>query len=112
MYPVILAGGLGKRFWPRSRKDNPKQFLNIASDQSMLKLTYNRLKRISSPDNIFVVASEHLKENIHNELEELPQENYISEPAGKSTAPCIGLAATIIKEKNPDSTVGIFPADH
>ncbi|MCF7885605.1 MAG: NTP transferase domain-containing protein [Candidatus Marinimicrobia bacterium] len=112
MYLVILAGGVGKRFWPRSRRNNPKQFLNIASDQSMLKLTYNRLKHISSAEKIFVVARESLREKIQAELTELPLENYISEPSGKSTAPCIGLAAAIIQDRDPDATIGVFPADH
>jgi mannose-1-phosphate guanylyltransferase len=112
MYLVIMAGGVGKRFWPRSRKDNPKQFLNIVSDKSMLKLTFNRLKKISSTDKIFVVAGENLREKIYNELEELPEGNYISEPSGKSTAPCIGLAAAVIKKRDPEAVIGIFPADH
>lgn len=112
MYLVIMAGGVGKRFWPRSRKNNPKQFLNIVSDKSMLKLTFNRLQKISSTDKIFVVAGEHLKEKIYNELDELPKRNYISEPSGKSTAPCIGLAAAAIKKREPEAVIGIFPADH
>lgn len=112
MYLVIMAGGVGKRFWPRSRKHNPKQFLNIVSDDSMLKLTFDRLKKISPTDKIYVVAGEHLREKIHNELKELPEENYISEPSGKSTAPCIGLAANLIHKRDPDAVIGIFPADH
>jgi len=112
MYLVIMAGGVGKRFWPRSRKYNPKQFLNIVSDDSMLKLTFNRLKKISPTDKIYVVAGKHLREKIHDELEELPEENYISEPSGKSTTPCIGLAANLIHKRDPNAVIGIFPSDH
>lgn len=112
MHLVIMAGGVGKRFWPRSRKNNPKQFLNITSDQSMLRLTYERLKRISPADKIYVVAGEYLKKKICKELKDLPEANYISEPSGKSTAPCIGLAASIIKKRDPEALMGVFPADH
>ncbi len=112
MYAVIMAGGSGKRFWPRSRKDRPKQLLDIVTDKSMLKITYERLKQITSPNKIFIVAGEHLLKPILNELPGFRKKNYIVEPYGKNTAPCIGLAATVIMDKDPDAVMGIFPADH
>jgi len=112
MYAVIMAGGSGKRFWPRSRKDRPKQLLDIVADRSMLKITYDRLKEVTSPQKIFIVAGEHLQKPILNELPDFPEKNYIVEPYGKNTAPCIGLAATVIMDKDPDAVIGVFPADH
>jgi len=113
MYAVIMAGGAGKRFWPRSRRKCPKQFLNIVEeDKSMLRLTYDRLKRVTSIDKIFIVAGEPLYEKTLEALPEFPDENYIMEPSGKNTAPCIGLSALFIREKDPEAVMGVFPADH
>jgi len=112
MYAVIMAGGIGKRFWPRSRKDRPKQLLDILSDQSMLKMTYERLKAITDEKKIYVVAGQNLSDKIIVELPELPLKNLIIEPSGKNTAPCIGLAAATIIQKDPNAVMGIFPADH
>lgn len=112
MYSVIMAGGIGKRFWPRSRRGRPKQLIDIVSDQSMLRLTYNRLQEISDKNKIYIVAGQDLRNPILNELSDFSENNYIAEPSGKNTAPCIGLAATIIEAKDPDAVIGIFPADH
>jgi len=112
MYAVIMAGGVGKRFWPRSRKERPKQLLDIISDQSMLRLTYERLKNVTDEKKIYVVAGQNLYEPILRELPELPIKNLIIEPSGKNTAPCIGLAATAIIQKDPSAVMGVFPADH
>jgi mannose-1-phosphate guanylyltransferase len=112
MYCLIMAGGVGKRFWPRSRKNFPKQLLDIVSDKSMLKLTYERLLKITTKEKIYVVAGENLKHVTLNDLVDLPEENYIVEPSGKNTAPCIALAAAIIEKKDPGAVMGVFPADH
>ncbi|MGC9363646.1 MAG: mannose-1-phosphate guanylyltransferase [Fidelibacterota bacterium] len=112
MYAVIMAGGVGKRFWPRSRKDRPKQLLDIVSDQPMLRLTYERMKKIAEEKKIYIVAGQNLAEDIIREIPELPERNLIVEPSGKNTAPCIGLAATTVVQKDPNAVMGIFPADH
>ena len=112
MYSLIMAGGIGKRFWPRSRRSKPKQLLDIVSSASMLRLTYDRLKNISEEKKIYAVANPGLKESILEELQEMPTSNYITEPCGKNTAPCIGLSAAIIAERDPDAVIGVFPADH
>jgi mannose-1-phosphate guanylyltransferase len=112
MYSVIMAGGIGKRFWPRSRKNKPKQLLDIISDEKMLRLTFNRVKKISDLKKIYVVAGQNLYRLIRDELKELPEKNILVEPSGKSTAPCIGLAATVIAAKDSDAVMGVFPADH
>jgi len=107
-----MAGGIGKRFWPRSRKNFPKQLLNIVDEKSMLKLTYDRLMKITDKEKIYIVAGENLKQVMLADLKDFPEENYIVEPNGKNTAPCIALAAAIIMKKDPDAAMGVFPADH
>ena len=82
MYHVILAGGSGSRFWPKSREDSPKQLIKILGDETMIRLTYNRLRKISGSDKIFVVASRKLSKLIHEDIPEIPEENYIFEPSG------------------------------
>ena len=112
MYAVIMAGGVGKRFWPRSRKDRPKQLLDIVSDQSMIRLTYERMKKVAEKKKNYIVAGQSLADQIYRELPGLPRRNLIIEPSGKNTAPCIGLAAATIIQKDPNAVMGIFPADH
>ena len=112
MYHVILAGGSGSRFWPQSRIDNPKQLLKILGDETMIRLTYNRLCNISNPENILVVASKQLSKLIHKDIPEIPKENFIIEPSGKNTAPAIGLAAIHIVKKDSAAIMGVYPADH
>ena len=112
MYHVILAGGSGSRFWPLSRSDNPKQLLKILGNETMIRLTYNRLCNISDPDKILVVASKKLSKLIHQDIPEIPSENFIIEPTGKNTAPAIGLAALHIFKRDADAIMGVYPADH
>ena len=111
-YHVIIAGGSGYRFWPKSRKNTPKQLLKIINNKTMIRLTYERLEKISSPNQIFIVTSKNLCINIQNELPEIPKNNYIVEPSGKNTAPAIGLAALHILKKDENAIMGIYPADH
>ena len=112
MYCLIMAGGIGKRFWPRSRKNYPKQILNIISEKSMVKMTYKRLLKVTTKDKIYVVAGDNIKAKTLSELKDMPEENYIIEPSGKNTAPCIALATAIISQKDPAAVIGVFPADH
>ena len=112
MYHVILAGGSGSRFWPKSRKDIPKQLLKILGDDTMIRLTFNRLMKISPIDHILVVASKELAKQIHKEIPEIPKKNYIIEPSGKNTAPAIGLAALHIFKRDSNAIMGVYPADH
>ena len=112
MYHVILAGGSGSRFWPKSRKDTPKQLLKILGNDTMIRLTYNRLENISQADHILIVTSRELSEQIKKEIPEIPEENYIIEPSGKNTAPAIGLAALHAFKRNSDAIIGVYPSDH
>lgn len=113
MYIVLMAGGVGTRFWPRSRASNPKQMLNLIGSRSMLQLTYDRIKNLTTTDRILVITNTDLKEPIQKQLSEIPPENIIAEPFGRNTAPCIGLAASIIKKRASDEEVMVvLPADH
>ena len=112
MYHVILAGGSGSRFWPKSRENTPKQLLKILGEETMIRLTYNRLREIAEADKIFVVASDNLSKLIHSDIPEIPKENFIIEPSGKNTAPAIGLAALHIFKRDSNAIMGVYPADH
>jgi mannose-1-phosphate guanylyltransferase len=113
MFVVLMAGGTGTRFWPRSRKSYPKQLLNIIGSRSMLQLTYDRIKNLTSPDKILIITNEDQKPKIEEQLPEIPTDNIIPEPFGRNTAPCIGLAATIIKKvQDQNEVMVVLPADH
>ncbi|NQV30891.1 MAG: mannose-1-phosphate guanylyltransferase, partial [Candidatus Marinimicrobia bacterium] len=111
-FAVIMAGGVGKRFWPESRRATPKQLLPIAGDESMLRMTVDRLKRVTSADHILIITNSEQERAIRSACPDLPSENILIEPNGKNTAPCIGLAAIIIQKREPNAVMGVFPADH
>ncbi len=111
-YAVIMAGGVGKRFWPQSRRATPKQLLNIAGDESMLRMTVDRLKQVTAADHILIITNSDQETGIRTEIPELPEENILIEPEGKNTAPAIGLAAILVQHRDPDAVMGVFPADH
>ncbi|MGD8372076.1 MAG: mannose-1-phosphate guanylyltransferase [Syntrophobacterales bacterium] len=112
MYAVIMAGGKGTRFWPRSREKRPKQLLNIAGRRSMLQQTVARISSLLPPENIIVVAGKNHGEEVRNQLTELPDENIILEPVGRNTAACIGLAALVVQHRQPSAVMVVLPADH
>lgn len=109
---VIMAGGKGERFWPKSRTNLPKQFLNISGNKSMIQQTVGRLESLIDISQIFIVTNELYAELIRGQIPHLPAENIIIEPVGRNTAPCVGLASIIIEEKFPDSTMIVLPSDH
>ncbi len=112
MYAVLMAGGVGTRFWPRSRSRQPKQVLNIFDHQTLIQNTYQRLEGLVAPDRIFVVTNVVQKDLIAEQIPELKDENFILEPYGRNTAPCIGLAAVNLQQMEPDSVMVVLPADH
>ena len=113
MYGVILAGGTGKRFWPRSRAARPKQFLDIAGAGSMLSLTWKRLAAFIPPERIMLATVEGQAEAIREELPALRPENMFIEPVGRNTAPSIAVAATLVRRCSPaDEPFLVCPADH
>jgi mannose-1-phosphate guanylyltransferase len=111
-YGLILAGGRGTRFWPRSRKRKAKQVLSFLGECSLIQQTVERLQPVLPPDRIWVMTNDYLRDEIIRQLPEVPKRQIIAEPAQRNTAPCIGLAAHILQGLDPDSVMGVFPADH
>ncbi len=111
-YSVIMAGGVGKRFWPRSRKNSPKQLLDIVGSDTMINLTIKRLRRVSPLEQLLIITNYEQAEMIIDQYPGLTWNNFIIEPSGKNTAPAIALAAAIIHKKDPGAIMGLFPADH
>lgn len=112
-YAIIMAGGVGARFWPYGTSRLPKQFLPIAdSNDTMLQLTVKRLKDIVPTDRIFVITNKQYINLVKKQLPKIPKENIIGEPVGRNTAPCIGLASTILKQFDEQAKMFVLPADH
>ncbi|MCJ7552482.1 MAG: sugar phosphate nucleotidyltransferase [Ignavibacteriaceae bacterium] len=111
-YILIMAGGVGSRFWPRSRKNLPKQLLNIFGQQTMIQETVSRIKNFVPPENILIITNKVQKALVEEQLPFLPKENIVAEPIGRNTAPCVGLAAKIINKKSRDAVFVTLPADH
>ena len=112
MYCVIMAGGKGSRFWPRSRSALPKQLLDIFSDMTMLQDTVQRIGGLIPAERIVIVTGREHAEAIYQQLPEIPRENILIEPIGRNTAPCICLAALWVEKKEPGAVMAVLPADH
>lgn len=112
IYAVIMAGGVGSRFWPRSREKRPKQLLQIFGERTMIQQTVDRIKNFIPAENILIITNKVQKDEIINQLPELDKNNIIAEPLGKNTAPCIGLASILVKRKSPNAVTVVLPADH
>jgi mannose-1-phosphate guanylyltransferase len=110
--PVILAGGSGTRFWPRSRRARAKQVLALDGERSMIQQTVERLKPIAGLDKTWIITNEYLAQEIADQLPGLPAGQIVQEPVARNTAPACGLAAFLIERQNPDAVLGIFPSDH
>jgi mannose-1-phosphate guanylyltransferase len=111
-YSVIIAGGKGTRFWPLSRSQRPKQLLKILGRRSLISETARRALSISGPKQTLVVTVAEQLNALRKELPKLPQKNFLAEPYGKNTAPCIGLAALEVVARDPGALMVILPADH
>jgi mannose-1-phosphate guanylyltransferase len=112
LYGLILAGGRGTRFWPRSRRANAKQVLKFFGDRSLIQQTVDRLRPVLPPDRIWILTNDHLRAEIVKQLPEVPKKQILAEPAQRNTAPAIGLAAHILQSIDPEAVMGVFPADH
>lgn len=112
MYAVIMAGGRGTRFWPRSREKKPKHLLDIISERTIIQETVDRILPLIAPANILVVTGRKHARALMSQLPEIPATNIIIEPEGKNTAPCIGLAALHIRKKTDDAVMVVLPSDH
>jgi mannose-1-phosphate guanylyltransferase len=111
-YGLILAGGRGTRFWPRSRQRSSKQVLNVVGERSLIQATVDRLSPIIAPQRLWVLTNHYLRDIIIRQLPEVPRNQILSEPMQRNTAPAIGLAAHILHSADPDAVMGVFPSDH
>ncbi|GEO03071.1 mannose-1-phosphate guanylyltransferase [Adhaeribacter aerolatus] len=112
-FVVIMAGGIGSRFWPFSRTNNPKQFHDVLGvGSSMLQMTVNRFRNICPPENIYVVTNADYRDLVKEQLPHLTQNQILCEPIGRNTAPAIAYASYKISQINPNATLVVAPADH
>ena len=110
---VIMAGGRGERFWPKSRNSCPKQFLSLTKDgETMIQKTVRRLSPIVEAEDIFVVTNSAYISLVREQLPDIPEENILAEPCARNTAPCIAFASAVISKKYGDAVMLVLPSDH
>ncbi|MBQ7181809.1 MAG: mannose-1-phosphate guanylyltransferase [Bacteroidaceae bacterium] len=110
---VIMAGGIGSRFWPMSTPERPKQFADILGcGQTLIQLTFNRFRDIVSPENVWVVTSARYAATVREQLPEIPPQNILEEPCRRNTAPCIAYVSWRIKAIDPRACIVVSPSDH
>lgn len=112
VYALIMAGGEGKRFWPLSSKESPKQFLQLIDDGSLIRNTFDRISGLIKKENIFVVTTKDYAQKTAKHLPELNKKNILAEPEGKNTGPCIYYGSKVISDLDKDAVVVVLPADH
>lgn len=112
LYALIMAGGGGTRLWPLSRSAHPKQMLKLFGDRTMFQLSVDRLLPLLPPERIFVVTAAEQVEPLAAQYPELPRDNFIVEPLGRGTAPCIGLGAMVLHQHDPNAVMAVVTADH
>ena len=112
LYPVILAGGRGTRFWPLSRKKRAKQLLALDGKHTMIQQTVARLRPLAPAKRFWVITNDDLRPATLKQLPKLPKAQVLAEPAARNTAPAIGLAAFLLLRENPEAVIGMFPSDH
>lgn len=112
-YCVIMAGGAGTRFWPMSRRDHPKQFIDILGvGESLLQSTWRRVRLFCAAENILVVTGKQFSELVKSQIPDLLPENILLEPVRRDTAPCIAYACARISRRNPEALIAVLPSDH
>jgi len=111
MHVIILAGGIGSRLWPISRRSRPKQFQPLLSDRTMLVETYQRVLPVASPDRVWVVTGAEFVELARRQLPDVPRQNILGEPMARSSAPAVALAAASIARRHPEALVLVTPSD-
>lgn len=111
-YAVIMAGGGGTRLWPLSRREKPKQLLPLIGQETLFQSTVKRLEGLFPPERIFVVTVEEQAQEMKEQAPELPDENYLIEPAPRGTASVVGLAAMVLQKRDPHASMAILPSDH
>ncbi|MDE6831896.1 MAG: NTP transferase domain-containing protein, partial [Muribaculaceae bacterium] len=112
-YCVIMCGGIGSRFWPYSRQDKPKQFIDFfGTGRSLLQMTFDRIVSIVDPANIIIVTNAQYTSLIREQLPELAPDQILQEPARRNTAPCIAWATYHILARDPEASILVTPSDH
>ena len=112
-YVAIMAGGIGSRFWPKSRTSYPKQFLDILNTgKTLIQWTFERYAAFIPKENIFVVTSEEYSEIVVEQLPDIPKENIVAEPSRKNTAPCVAYISFKLLQKDPEASLIVAPSDH
>lgn len=113
LHAMIMAGGGGTRFWPRSRQARPKQFLTLSGDRSLIQLALDRFEAAGIPaERSWVITGEAYRGETKTQLPTLADDHIVGEPVGRDTAPCIGLGAALIARSDPDAVMLVTPADH
>ena len=112
LHAVIMAGGVGSRFWPRSRRATPKQFLDVLGDASLIQNTFARLQPLVEPDHVWVVTHQDYVGTTRQHLPAVPPGHVLGEPVARNTAPCVAFAAARLLAEDPDATMVVLPADH
>jgi mannose-1-phosphate guanylyltransferase len=112
LHALIMAGGGGTRFWPRSRVKRPKQFLALTGDRTLIQLAFDRVEASLSVENTWVITAAAYAGDVRMQLPAIPANQVIGEPCGRDTAACIGLGAALIHRGDPDATMMVMPADH
>ncbi len=112
LYAVVMAGGSGTRFWPKSRRNRPKQLLRLHGDATMLQQTVARIAPLAPADRTFIITGADQAEATKAQLSQLPPKNVVAEPCPRDTAACVGLAALIVAKADPNGTMIVMPADH
>ncbi len=112
-YIAIMAGGIGSRFWPSSRTDRPKQFLDILGvGKSLLQLTYERFLKLAPAEQIFIVTNKQYKDLVQEQLPDITDNQVLCEPSRNNTAPCVAYTALKLQQINPDANLVVAPSDH
>jgi mannose-1-phosphate guanylyltransferase len=112
LYAVIMAGGIGSRFWPKSRRARPKQFLDVFGETTLIQDTVARLGDLVPPERCLVVTHERYVAQTQEQLPDVPARNILAEPQSRNTAPCIAFAAATLLKRDPEATMMVLPADH
>ncbi len=112
LHALIMAGGGGTRFWPRSRQKRPKQFLTLTGERTLLQQAFDRVEASAPPERVWVITGEAYRQETAAQLPQLPADQIVGEPCGRDTAACIGLGAALIARRDPEAVMLVMPADH
>src|SRR5262245_53331131 len=112
LHGMIMAGGGGTRFWPRSRQKRPKQFLSLTGERTLLQQALGRLEGVVAAENTWVITAAMYRDETARQLPSIAVEQIVGEPFGRDTAPCIGLGAALIARQDPEAVILVISADH